>query len=562
MARLIVTPRAKNKQAFAREIAQLAAGIRAMIEAEVEGFDADPDASKARRTRARDDFEYFARTYFPHYVSQPNSVLHDYLYERLPAMVAASESASLAIAAPRGEAKSTITSQLFVLWCVITGRKHYPVIIMDAFEQAAVMLEAIKGELESNPRLKMDFRQAVGQGRTWQVGKIITANGRMIEVFGAGKRIRGRRHGPHRPDLVVGDDLENDENVRSPEQRDKLEGWLLKSVMKLAGPGQKLDVVIIGTVLHYDSVLSRLLNNPFWEARRFQAVIQWPSRMDLWDEWEAIYRNDSPEAARLFYAAHEAQMSEGAVVSWPTARPILTLMIIRARDGHDAFDSELQNDPVAGDNAPFSGVIQFWVNRLNEWIFYGACDPSLGKAGSRRDPSALLVGGYQRATGILDVVEARIARRVPDRIISDVIEMQRTWRCVLWVIETVQFQEFLRTELVKRSAAAGMPVPARGVKPITDKELRIASLQPHVANGLIRLHASQKTLIAQLTHWPMADHDDGPDALQMLWMAATTGVGAIDYTPVNSKHRSGTPRRDDPDEDDDIDARYAGAGAW
>ena len=33
-----------------------------------------------------------------------------------------------------------------------------------------------------------------------------------------------------------------------------------------------------------------------------------------------------------------------AVVSW-AARPILTLMKIRARDGHATFDSEYQNDP-------------------------------------------------------------------------------------------------------------------------------------------------------------------------------------------------------------------------
>ena len=81
--------------------------------------------------------------------------------------------------------------------------------------------------------------------------------------------------------------------------------------------------------------------------------------------------------------------------------------------------------------------------------------------------------------------------------------------------------------MVKRAAARGIPVPARGVQPIADKLLRIESLQPHMANGLIRLHANQSTLIDQLRHFPKADHDDGPDALHMLWMAATTmGAGA------------------------------------
>ena len=57
--------------------------------------------------------------------------------------------------------------------------------------------------------------------------------------------------------------------------------------------------------------------------------------------------------------------------------------------------------------------------------------------------------------------------------------------------------------------------------------LRIETLQPHMVNGLILLHASQTALVEQLRHFPKADHDDGPDALHMLWMAATTsGTGA------------------------------------
>lgn len=137
------------------------------------------------------------------------------------------------------------------------------------------------------------------------------------------------------------------------------------------------------------------------------------------------------------------------------------------------------------------------------------------------------MGGLNRETGVLDVVEAQIRKRLPDRIIEDVIELQSLYKCVLWVVETVQFQEFLRTELVKRSAARGVPVPARAVQPIADKLLRIESLQPHVRNGLIRLHPSQQTLIDQLRHFPKADHDDGPDALHMLWMAATSGLASV-----------------------------------
>jgi predicted phage terminase large subunit-like protein len=126
---------------------------------------------------------------------------------------------------------------------------------------------------------------------------------------------------------------------------------------------------------------------------------------------------------------------------------------------------------------------------------------------------------------VLDVVEAKIAKRLPDRIIEDVIALQAQYRCQAWAVESVQYQEFLRTELVKRGAARGVPVPAVPVTPHRDKALRIEALQPHVLNGLIRVHPSQTMLLQQLRHWPKGDHDDGPDALEMLWSLALQSGG-------------------------------------
>lgn len=539
-----------QRREFLERLSAMAAGFRARIEAEVDGFPLDRAAQRARRERAAADFGYFCATYFPHYIRSPHrSQLHDYLFQRLPEIVSAEDSQTDAIAAPRGEAKSTLVSQLFVLWCVLTGRKRYPVIVMDSIDQAYPMLEAIKAELEFNPRLTGDFEHATGQGRVWQAGTILTRNDAKIQVAGSGKKLRGLRHGPYRPDLCVLDDIENDENVRSADQRDKLHGWLTKTVLPLGGAGQKFDVVYIGTILHYDSVLSRTLSNPLWTSARFRAVLRWPDRMDLWDRWEELLRNDGPAVAEAFWHEHQADMERGAEVSW-AARPILRLMKIRARDGHQAFDSEYQNDPVSGEHAPFANSLTFWVNRLPEWQFFGAVDPSMGKSGARRDPSAILVGGRNPKTRVLDVVEAGIRKRLPDRIIEDVIALQAQYHCLLWVVEAVQFQEFLYTELVRRARESGVPVPARPVKPAADKELRIESLQPHLAAGSIRLHPSQTTLIDQLRHWPRADHDDGPDALQMLWAAACSGVAATSgYQGARRVRRGLAPWDDDGQHD-------------
>lgn len=89
----------------------------------------------------------------------------------------------------------------------------------------------------------MDYPDACGQGRVWQSGTIVTRGDAKVQVAGSNsKALRGLRHGPHRPDLCVLDDIENDEQVRNPEQRDKLQSWLTKTVLPLGGAVGKFDV--------------------------------------------------------------------------------------------------------------------------------------------------------------------------------------------------------------------------------------------------------------------------------------------------------------------------------
>ena len=511
---------------FLKKIESFAAEQRLLIESEVHGFPTDEEASTNRRKQANADFKFFCKTYFPHYLTfEETSIFQQFVYDELPVRIDSKDGARLVVAAPRGEAKSTLITQLMTLWAVLTGRKHYVIIIMDVYDQAALMLEAIKAELDTNPRLKQDFQDVAGAGPTWQVGKMVTRNNRRIEGAGAAKKIRGRRSGAHRPDLILLDDIENDENVRQKKQRDKIHNWVLKAVLNLGPPDGSADTFYVGTMLHYDSVLNRFIKNPTWDNAIFKAILTMPNNMDLWQRWEEEYRNKGKEAASLYYNRRKKKMDAGAQLSWPSVRPLERLMTIRMED-HHAFDCEYQNDPTDSENSPFKNI-QFWVHDNNRWIFYGACDPSLGKNNKQRDPSAVLVGGIDRKKGILDVVEANIAWRVPLMTIETIIEMQRVYTCMVWAFESVQFQEFMRQLLVDKSAERMIPVPAMPVIPNTDKMLRIESLQPHVFNGLIRLHASQTMLFDQLRHFPEADHDDGPDALEMLWKVALSGSGGI-----------------------------------
>ena len=125
---------------------------------------------------------------------------------------------------------------------------------------------------------------------------------------------------------------------------------------------------------------------------RFKAVKEMPSRMDLWISVCALCpAADGPELARAFYDARKADMDKGAVVSWPTFRPLYTLMCKRAED-RAAFDAEQQNDPLATDAAPFAAAIFYWRELPPELLLFGAVIPlwqgrtgarSIGAAGGR-----------------------------------------------------------------------------------------------------------------------------------------------------------------------------------
>ncbi|MBF0127797.1 MAG: hypothetical protein HQM02_11375, partial [Magnetococcales bacterium] len=225
---------ARGGRGFLEEMAGLGARLRREIEDRVAGFSDGAAATRQRRGQVDGSLRYFAKTYFPHYVCRHDSVMHTWLYDRLSRLdpTTGKKGSKLALAAPRGEAKSTLITQIFSLWRVVTGRSRYIIIIMDAHHQAAAMLEAVKVELESNPRLLRDFPEVCGSGGVWKEGVAVTRSGVKLQAAGSGARLRGLRHGAARPDLVVCDDLENDENVRSRTQRDKLEIWMKKAVLK------------------------------------------------------------------------------------------------------------------------------------------------------------------------------------------------------------------------------------------------------------------------------------------------------------------------------------------
>lgn len=520
--------------------------LRARIHAEATPFPEDTPEKQARRIkRGSWDMEFFGKSYFPHYIKKPSSKLHKKLYRDLATLIIAKhpeliersgldidydeDGKAIVKAAPRGNAKSTITTLIFPIWCVVFEYKKFIGLLSDTQEQAADFLEFIKEELISNERLAQDFPDAVGENKAkWAYGTIITANGIKFKCWGTRKKLRGARFNQDRPDLFILDDIENDENINSQDQRKKNEDWLFGAVMK-AGT-RRTDKVMVGTVLHPESLLMKAINNPGWQGEIFRSIIKY-SESKLWDEWEVIYTDLSNptrvNAADAFFEAHKAEMLEGTEVLWPEEEDYYYLYKMRTDDGPVYFDREKQNLARNPEECPFDPA---WFEYLDEeqWRLlkelpsFGAVDPSMGKKGQRgkkgSDPSATGVAKVGKE-GYITIGEADIARKHPDKIADDILDFHDTYNFTAFGIETIQFQEFFKDTFDRLSREKRKYVPTIALKPNQDKKLRILSLQPLIKNGTIRFRKARcRTLIEQFTNFPFGA-DDGPD---MVWMLVET----------------------------------------
>lgn len=513
-----------------------------------------------RKELAAFDLSYFGRAYLPHYFVRKSPHFHeelDAIWSRgvmkgknpikEAKTISRERGSRQVVAAPRGHAKSTSLTFKDGLHAVLYAYKHYLLILSDSSDQAEGFLDDIKTELEDNGNIIMDFGSLKGE-KAWRTGVILTKTDIKAEAIGSGKKVRGRRHRNWRPDLIVLDDIENDENVNTPEQRKKLKNWFDKAVSK-AGDTYT-DIMYIGTILHYDSLLSNVLQNPRYKTKKYRAVISDALNTKLWEEWESIYTNlfneDHEEDARAFYKANEEEMLLGAEVLWEEKLSYYDLMEIKVSEGAASFNSELQNDPIDPENAAFNlEWFDYYEPELvdfssPEYIFVAANDPSLGK-NKKSDTSSIINLALSTKTGYMYVADASVERRKPDVIIDDVFEMNRRLKrdykkgFYKFGVEVVQFQYFFKEVMAAKSAEEGEYIPIEEIQSTVNKVLRIESLQPVIKNKYLKFNREHKTLLKQLQEFPMGKNDDAPDGLQMAVQLAQTvrGVaGKINYRTV------------------------------
>jgi len=499
------------------------------------------DMSALRRDMAAQSPRLFAEVYLKSHCSLPFSRMHEELFGFLK-QATEQRNYRIAVAAPRGHAKSTIVSLVHVLWCICYYKEQYIVIVSNTADQSADLLKTVKDELESNPLLIADFPDVAeppgikpGPER-WREKDIITRNKIKVIALGAGQKIRGRKHMQYRPTLILLDDIENETEVDSADLRENKMKWFQKAVLK-AGTTAQTNVIVVGTILHYDSLLSKLFDKkemPGWSSHKYQAVESWAVNENLWQFCQNIftcqeeYKGETGSIAALdFYKANKKRMLEGTKVLWPEREDYYQLMEIRWADGQYSFDSEKQNEPVDPDSCLFaeknfkywdddySSIDDLFAKLGGDADIYGACDPSLGLQGKTRDYTAIVTLLHHKSTGHMYVIDAVISKRKPLETIKTIIEYHRIRKYRKFTIETNQFQDYMADELIRISAQERVNVPVEKIESKGNKQGRIELLEPLVTTGVLRFSRKHRILMNQLRQFPKAAHDDGPDALEM-----------------------------------------------
>lgn len=235
-----------------------------------------------RLSIARNSFYWFFHLYMGHYIKYPTAEFQKQMMED----VTNPDIEQLVIVAFRESGKSTIITTALPLWAAIGEmQKKYIVIVSQTQNQAQQHLANIVQELETNDLIRKDIWPYDYEENETGVSAIkLPSLGVRIIAVSREQGVRGLRHGPHRPDLIIADDVEDSRTVKTREGRDRNFAWFTGELLPLGSDNTKF--ITVGNLLHEDSLLMRLRAG-MESGERNGAYREYPIERDgasLWPE--------------------------------------------------------------------------------------------------------------------------------------------------------------------------------------------------------------------------------------------------------------------------------------
>lgn len=457
-----------------------------------------------------------------------------------------SEHPLVAIGAPRGHAKSTAVTHAYTLAAVLFREHQFVLVVSDTEGQASGFLGDIKKELQNNEQLIQLFG-IKGFPKDSETDLIVELeDGWMFRIMAKGseQKVRGLKWSNKRPDLIIGDDLENDEIVMNQERRDKFKRWFRGALLPCRGPKGK--VRIVGTVLHMGSMLNDLL----------------PSGKLSVDTGIKVY-STNPRAAwkSVKYRAHNEDFSK---ILWPDMFPIKRLKEIRhecVESGYpDLYSQEYLNEPI-DDSVSYFRKTDFiaWTEmdkrNIREkslpLLFYAGCDLAISQK-ERADYTSIQIVGVDANNTMyhMDSIRARMdSKEIVETLIQVQVKYNLQWLAMEKDRITQAIGPFLKEEMIKR----GVFINIIELTPSQDKPTRARSLQARMRMGSVRFNKDADwypILENEFLRFPRDIHDDQVDALSAIGLA------------LEKMYTANTPQQQEEEEWEEFDAKYEFPGLY
>lgn len=501
--------------------------------------------------RCATDVQLYAETFFPHYCTREFNAYH---LDTFRNFVYGARDLREADGAPRGSAKSTLKTLVKPIHDACYGLEKFIVVISSTTPLANKKLKDIRSEVNNNSELRRFYgirfpNKKAGESEF----KVVSDCGfTYFTAIGRGSELRGIRHGEYRPTKIILDDVEHSDEVYNEKTRKKTEDWFLEDVTKAGDTGTNIELV--GTVLHKDSLLAKLMRNPAYKSRLYKAIISWSDREDLWNKWREIYRNIDNQnrltEAESFYLDNEAEMLKGTKVLWPEKESYLDHMKDMEEIGYRAFMKEKQNDPQGSEESIFEkfhfyreiekdGKQAFQIESngaivyVKDLMSIAAMDPSTGQAksnGKSMGDYTVLIGGYKDIKGRVFAHVDFTKRVSPTKYIEEIFNLWDKTKYEKLAVETNLYRNLLLPNIIdernRRRKTSGRAedyanMSFYDVENTENKRERIYRLEPKVNHGMILFNrALTQTFMGMIKDFPNADHDDAPDCLEMLWNLA------------------------------------------
>lgn len=351
-----------------------------------------------------------------------------------------------------GIGKPPIFPHTYIMICSATGT------------EARDWLQKISEELTTNANILETYGDLRHPTMPWNQDVIHLSNGVKIRAVGAGYKLRGKR-----PTLFIGDDLDDDEEARNPEQVQKRIEWWDKAVTGMLDEVE-CQMFIIGTPIEEETLLGYICEKPNWAVFHYGAYEK--------DEFGEFIREKGYE-------------------TWPSKWSHERLVAEEADIKERAFRSEYLCDPPSSENPimerhwfqTYDPDGETFLKLMDSMSAYTACggDPAVSLK-DKNDYNALVTVTALGSNPVRFFIRTHGVKQghwSPTRMVTETFRMYDTFYANEVGIEAVAYQRVLCILIDDYMDANQRSMTVRPLFPDGDKERRTSAVAPLVERGCV-----------------------------------------------------------------------------